>query len=172
MPEKWACCAAADVPRDKDTGYHHESRRPDLFRVCGMRRRTSGTLRARANDHRNAGFHQLANPFLSVLVLVSNGQSSIEPQYTTARMPISISSRPLATRASKSGEPSGRQGVMRAGVHPLKTCAARVMRFRSSEYSYKSIRVSSPNQRPGMGTPMTASYFSSKRLRALTRTMP
>ena len=47
-----------------------------------------------------------------------------------------------------------------------------VKRFRSSEYSYKSIRVSSPNQRPGMGTPMTASYFSSKRLRALTRTMP
>ena len=50
---------------------------------------------------------------------VSNGQSPIEPQHTTARMLISISSRPLATRASKSGEPSGRQGVMRAGVHPL-----------------------------------------------------
>ena len=39
------------------------------------------------------------------------GQSPMEPQYTTALMPVSISSRPLATSASKSGLRAAVQGV-------------------------------------------------------------
>lgn len=52
---------------------------------------------------------------------VSSGQSPIEPQYTTARIPAAINSRPLLAKAAKSGVPSSLHGVIRAGMHPRKT---------------------------------------------------
>ena len=171
MPEKWACCAAADVPRERTRGITMSPAAPTSFACAACAAARLGLCAPRANDHRNAGFYQLANPFLSVLVgeqwsiahrtATHDGAHADLDQFTA-----------FGDKSVKIGRAVRQRGCHESGSAPTETCASRVMRFRSSEYSYKSIRVSSPNQRPGMGTPMTASYCSTKRLRALTRTMP
>ena len=172
MPEKWACCAAADVPRERTRGITMSPAAPTSFacaacapphvwdsaRPCQrpQERRLPPTGEPLPVGTRLGEQWPIAHR-----TAIHDGAHADLDQFTA-----------FGDKSVKIGRAVRQRGCHESGSAPTETCASRVMRFRSSEYSYKSIRVSSPNQRPGMGTPMTASYLSSKRLRALTRTMP
>jgi hypothetical protein len=51
---------------------------------------------------------------------VNSGHSPMEPQYTTALMPVWMSLAAVLTNSSKSGWPEASQGVIRAGMQPWK----------------------------------------------------
>ena len=109
---------AATMPRDSTRGMII---RPCRAAPLGMRResgRARRVLRARADDDRHAGRHQLLDAFHALLVGRAAASRPSSRNRPRPDMPARPAPCPCATRASKSGSRSGVQGVISAGMVP------------------------------------------------------
>ena len=110
----------ASRPR-QDPGDHHQSRPPRPTAAWAACAAASRRARAPgADDDGDAGGDQSLDPRRRCSP-ASNGQSPIDPQYTTPVIPASISRSAVATSASKSAVPSASHGVISAGRQPWNT---------------------------------------------------